>query len=61
MEYQIGALNKQALELLEEKGLEKYKFTSYSQASKFVNKLNEHFRCNCFRVRENVRQYGRVN
>lgn len=60
MEYQVGALNQKALELVEEKGLERYKFTSYSQASRFVDKLNEHFKCNCFRVKD-VLDYGRIN
>jgi hypothetical protein len=60
MEYQVGALTTKALELLEEKGFEKYKFTSYSQAFRFVDKLNEHFKCNCFRVKD-VIENGRVN
>lgn len=60
MEYQIGALNQKALDLIEEKGLEKYKFKTYSQASRCVNKLNEHFKDCFFRVRD-VLDYGRVN
>ena len=50
IKYEIGALTNKALELMEEKGFGKYKFTNYQQAFKMVDKLNDYFKCNCFRV-----------
>lgn len=59
IKYQIGALTNQALELMEEKGFGKYQFTTYKQAFKMVDKLNEYFKCNCYRVVSVLRERGR--
>lgn len=59
IKYEIGALTNQALELLEEKGLGKYQFTNYQQAFKIVDKLNDYFKCNCFRVVSILRERSR--
>lgn len=48
--YQIGALNDFALNVVENKKLYKYSFNEYKKAFKVVDKLNELYKCPCFRV-----------
>lgn len=48
--YQIGALNNFALAIVENKKLYKYSFTEYRKAYQIVDKLNELYKCPCFRV-----------
>jgi hypothetical protein len=48
--YQIGALNNFALNIVENKKLYKYSFTEYRKAYQIVDRLNELYKCPCFRV-----------